>query len=198
MHPGTRILLALLSALALPGLSFFYLLGLSLPLSLLAFAQAGRASRLLWRSRWLLLALWLLPAFQIPGPAWLEAWSWGPSRPGLEAGLLHAWRLIAMLLLIDLLVLRLPAEALLSGMVAVLWPLRAVGLSTERLAVRLGLTLRALAGHERRGLFDLDAAEAAASALPDRLTMRLQPWRALDSALLAGGLSFLAWSWLSA
>lgn len=181
MHPGARILVAILSALALPGLSFFYLAVLSTFLALPALAAPARLWRLLRRSRWLLLAIVLFHAFQVPGPALLEAWSWGPSRPGLDAGLLQAWRLAAMLLLIDLLILRLPAEALLSGLLAVLRPLRLLGLPVERVAVRLGLTLHALATPGLPAL-SLSAAEATASALPDSLAIRRLPWRAVDSA----------------
>lgn len=200
MHPGARILVAILSALALPGLSFFYLAVSSAVLVLFALAAPARLWQALRRSRWLLLGIVLVYAFQVPGPALLDAWPWGPSRPGLDAGLLQAWRLAAMLLLIDLLILRLPAEALLAGLVAVLWPLRVFGLPVERVAVRLGLTLHALASPGSRGLptLSLAAVEATASALPDSLAIRHLPWRAADSAGVLVAFALVVGLWQTA
>ena len=90
MHPATRILIAILSALALPGLSFFYLAVLSLPLWLASLVSPWRLFGLLRRSRWLLLGIVLVYAFQLPGPAVLDTWAWGPSQPGVEAGAMQA------------------------------------------------------------------------------------------------------------
>lgn len=197
MHPATRILIALLSALALPGLSFFYLAVLSLPLWLASLISPQRLFGLLRRSRWLLLGIVLVYAFQLPGPALLDAWAWGPSQPGVVAGAVQAWRLATMLLLIDLLVLRLPAVTLLSGLFALLSPLNGLGLPAERLAVRLGLTLHALAQPARRGLpsFSLAAVAASASDLPANLTVQRYRWRARDSVSLLAVLIGVVWLW---
>lgn len=195
MHPSARILIAILSALALPGLSFFYLLVLSALLLLANLAEPRRSWRLLWRSRWLLLGILLLHAFQLPGPALFEAWVWGPSRPGIEAGTMQAWRLAAMVLLIDLLVLRLPAAALLSGLFTLLLPLKAFGLPVERVTVRLGLTLHALAklGQAKPPGISWAAVEASASELPIGLAVQHQAWRAGDSVLVFAVFGIALW-----
>lgn len=200
MHPGARILIAILSALALPGLSFFYLAGLSLALLLLSLRDLDRLVALFRRSRWLLLGMVLVYAWQLPGVPLFDGLSWSPSRPGLAAGLVQAWRLAAMLMLIDILILRLPADALLAGVASLLWPLRTMGFPAERTAVRLGLTLHALgnraAGNGRQRLWG--DADAVASAMPASLVVRLPVWRLSDGlGLLLASLA-LGWVWLAA
>lgn len=200
MHPGARILLAILSALALPGLSFFYLLILSFILLLFSWRQPGRVLRLIHRSRWLLLGLILVYAYQLPGAPLLAGWDWSPSQAGLQAGLVQAWRLVLLLLLIDGLVLRLPLEALLAGLVSLAYPLRAVGVPVEAAVVRLGLTLHALAhppapsGH--KGL--LPDVDLASGKLPDRFVMKLHAWRWPDGLSLLLATLTTGWIWLVA
>jgi energy-coupling factor transporter transmembrane protein EcfT len=198
MHPGARILLAILSALALPGLSFFYLAVLSSILLALALPQPGRLAVLFRRSRWLLAGMVLVYAWQLPGAPLIESLAWSPTQPGVEAGLIQAWRLAAMLLLIDLLILRLPAEALLAGVASLLWPLRAFGLPADRITLRLGLTLHALGNplpHRRRLLAD---AEATALALPDAVILNLPAWRLADGLILSLAGLTLGGLWLAA
>lgn len=200
MHPGARILIAILSALALPGLSFFYLAVLSLPLCLFGLASPRRSYGLMRRARWLLLGIVLVYAYQLPGPPLLAGWAWGPSETGIEAGAMQAWRLAAMLLLIDLLLLRLPIEALLSGLYVLLSPLQGLGLSAEGVAVRLGLTLKALALDDQRSMagFSLSAAETKAADLPATVSIRHYPWRLADSASVITGFLLTVWSWQTA
>ncbi len=198
MHPGARILLAILSALALPGLSFFYLAFISLALVALSFSDFARLLQLLRRSRWLLLGMVLVYAWQLPGAPLIEGIALSPSREGVLAGLIQAWRLAAMLLLIDLLILRLPVDALLAGIASLLWPLRTLGLPAERVALRLGLTLHALAdpAPDRRRL--LADADRAANRLPEVLTLRLPAWRLADGLILALAVLTLGGIWLAA
>lgn len=198
MHPGARILLAILSALALPGLSFFYLALISLLLVALSFSDFARLMQLLQRSRWLLLGMVLVYAWQLPGAPLIEGLAYSPSREGVTAGLIQAWRLAAMLLLIDLLILRLPADALLAGIASLLWPLRALGLPAERIALRLGLTLHALGNPAPRRRRLLADAEATALNLPDRLTLSLPAWRPADGLILSLAALVLGALWLAA
>lgn len=201
MHPSARILIAILSALALPGLSFFYLVVLCLPVGLLGLASPRRSLGLLRRARWLFLAILLVYAYQLPGPPLLDAWAWGPSEAGIEAGAMQAWRLVTMLLLIDLLLLRLPVEVLLSGLLALLLPLKGLGVPAEGMALRLGLTLNALAqGTQGDGLprFSIAAAEARAADLPTSVTIRRYPWQIVDSVSVTAVFLIVVWLWQTA
>lgn len=200
MHPSARILIAILSALVLPGLSFFYLAVLSLPLGLLGLASPRRMTGLLSRARWFFLGIVLVYAYQLPGPALVDGWAWGPSQTGLEAGVMQAWRLAAMLLLIDILLLRMPVETLLSGLFILLAPLKWLGLPIEGIAVRLGLTLNALAQGPQRGMssFSIEAAEARAADLPTAVTIRQHPWHLADSVSVITAFLLVAWSWQAA
>lgn len=200
MHPGTRILLSLLSALALPGLSFFYLAGLSLGLLPFIWRDRERLLSLLRRTRWLFLALLLGYAYSLPGDAVLAGWAGSPSVAGTQAGLLQVWRLALLIVLIDGLVLRLAPEALLAGIYGLTRPLRGLGLNPERLAVRLGLTLQAL---DRLGTARLDPLRVLddshrAASLPGSFELELSPWRRRDYVALAAALLVLGGLWLSA
>lgn len=199
-HPASRILIYLLAALAIPGLPFFWmaiLLILVLPPLML---RQGNPLRLIWRTRWLLLVLLFGYAYSLPGePLWSALAEYSPSREGFRHGLEQAARLVILLLWLDLLVLRLPAEALLAGLYQLFRPFSRIGLDPQRAALRLGLTLRAIEGLERgkgnlRSLLDADFQVD----LPSQVTLCLTPWRWTDIALPAMlGLGLLA-MWLLA
>jgi len=143
--------------------------------------------RLIWRTRWLLLVLLFGYAYSIPGESvWLELGAAAPSWEGLKHGLEQAARLLVLLLWLDLLVLRLSSEALLSGLYQLLRPLALLGADPGSIALRLGLTLRAIEGLER-GRGNLRALLAAdfTPVLPDRIQISLLPLRSLDWLLPA-------------
>lgn len=183
MHPASRILIYLLAALAIPGLPFF-LLPLLLILALAA-DTPRHPWRLVWRTRWLLLVLFLGYAYSLPGePAlpWLGAAS--PTREGLTRGGQQALRLLVLLLWLDVLVLRLPTAALMAGVYTLLRPFTRLGLDVERAALRLGLTLRAIEGLERgRGNLRRLFGEDLGADLPTFIHLDVQPMRLRDLAL---------------
>lgn len=110
-----------------------------------AFALRGPQNslvKLLRRSRFLFLALFVLFAFFSPGTALFADFpSISPTLEGLELALIHLARLASVIALVAVLLCRLPPSRLVSGMVTLLRPMRGVGLSPERLAVRLSLVL---------------------------------------------------------
>jgi len=167
LHPGSRILIYVLAALAIPGLPFV-LLG---PLLLAALSGIWlldrHPGRLLWRTRWLLLMLVLGYGYSVPGDAmWQALGDWAPTWSGLMAGVEHAARLVVLLLWLDVLVLALTPARMLSGLYALLHPLRWCRVDAGRVALRIALTLKAIEGMEHarhatgrvgnhlRGLFD--------------------------------------------
>lgn len=196
MHPASRILIYLLVALAIPGLLSFML-----PLLLiiaLATDSLRQPWRLIWRTRWLLLVLFLGYAYSLPGePAlvWLGAVS--PTQEGLARGGLQAVRLLVLLLWLDVLVLRLPTAALMAGVFTLLRPMAWLGLGVERVALRLGLTLRAIEGLERgRGNLRRLFGEELGADLPTTVRLEIQTMQPRDMVLpvLIGTLLL----WLSA
>lgn len=107
-----------------------------------AFAPA-RFLRLLRRVRVLLIAIAILFAWFTPGEAFFHDWPrLGPTREGLALAVLHAARLVAVVCAVAVLLERLSLQRLVSGLHALSRPLRLIGVSPERLALRLLLVLR--------------------------------------------------------
>jgi energy-coupling factor transporter transmembrane protein EcfT len=198
MHPSARILMYLISALAIPGLSFFGL-GCALGLALIGIRQRlGAVSRLLWRTRWLFLLLFLGYAYSQPGEALLMALgSVSPTLEGLWLGTTQGLHLLAILLLLDVLVLAMPRERQLAGLYGLLRPLAWLGVAAERTTLRLGLTLqgmeRPIAERERlRDLFlDTDASDSGDL----NFQLDLLPWTRRDGVFLLSGVLLLGGLW---
>jgi energy-coupling factor transporter transmembrane protein EcfT len=194
LHPASRILTYLLAALAISGLPFFML-----PLLLfgaLAADSPRHPWRVIWRTRWLLLVLFLGYAYSLPGEpvlAWLDGLS--PTIEGLARGGQQALRLLVLLLWLDVLVLRLPTAALMAGVYTLLRPFARLGLEVERAALRLGLTLRAIEGLERgRGNLRRLLGEEAGSDLPASVYLDIQSMRLRDLLLPTLIGTLLLWS----
>lgn len=133
-------------ALAVVGVQRLSGFALLLALCLLfgvALGSPGNAlAKLLKRSRFLFIALFVLFAFFSPGTALLrDLPSLSPTLEGLELAAIHLGRLMCVIALVAILLARMKPSRLVGGMVTLLGPLRIVGLSPERLAVRLSLVL---------------------------------------------------------
>ncbi|MDP2832587.1 MAG: CbiQ family ECF transporter T component [Pseudomonadota bacterium] len=154
--------------------------------------------QLLWRTRWLLLVLFLGYAYSLPGePAWSWLGAFSPTQEGLARGGQQALRLLVLLLWLDLLVLRLPTASLMAGVYTLLRPFTRLGLNVERAALRLGLTLRAIEGLERgRGNLRRLFGEELGADLPTTIHLEIQAMQLRDMALPA--LIGILLLWLSA
>lgn len=144
MHSGL-ILILWLAAVASIQLLAPAVLAVVVVASLLAAMLWARARtlRLLRRVRVLLLAIAVLFAWFTPGEALFLDWPrLGPTREGALLAILHAGRLIAVVCAVGLLLERLPLQRLVGGLHALSRPLRVIGVSPERLALRLLLVLR--------------------------------------------------------
>lgn len=201
MHPSLRIWLYCISALALPGLSFFGL-GILLSAALLFGGRSiGSALPAVWRARWLFLLLAAGYAYSLPGAPVLEALDrFSPSWPGVAFGALQMARLAILLVLLDLLVVRLGSARLLSGLHGILAPLGLLGLPVGRATVRIGLTLQAMEAQvsgPRRRLGELLSGAGAESAIAGETLFRLEVarWRATDYAALTIALAALVTVW---
>lgn len=199
MHPSVRILLYLISALALPGLSFF---PLAAAVAALALARPGRLAamlRLAWRARWLFLLLGLGYAWGLPGPAaWPALGDWSPSLPGSIAGGQQMLRLLLLLWLLDALVVGMGPQRLMAGLYGLFGGLAWLGFPAERSIVRLGLTLQAMETNSfrLRDLSELLAAEAASAAPAGHYSLTAEPWRARDGLAVLAATAALVALWL--
>lgn len=198
MHPGTRILFYLLSALAVPGLNFFQLLVLSLFVGVVCIARLRQVWALLRRARWLLLLMVFTYAWSLPGDALFPGLlQYSPTREGMVQGLGQAWRLALLLLLLDALVLRIPIADLLTGIHSIMRPFALFGIDRERVAVRLALTLEAMEQPRGwTGMRELLAGRLPAQAGPSTYVLVVRPYRMADWAVL--GLLSLGGVWLYA
>jgi len=98
--------------------------------------------QLVRRTRWIMLSLWVIYAYSTPGQALSEQLGmFSPSREGLLDGGLQLMRLLVALAGLAMLLDRLHRQQLMAGLYALFAPLQWLGLSRERLAVRLALTL---------------------------------------------------------
>lgn len=198
MHPTLRIVLYVLAALALPGLSFFQLLAFG-ALVLAAFHNhLVGARRLLWRARWLFLLLGIGYAYSLPGPVGIDVLGvYSPSRPGLWLGATQMLRLFLLLWLLDGLVVSMGEGKLMSGLYGLFSLFKRFGFPVEQSTVRLGLTLQAMEGNlgRRRSLREAMADLSASSDAATHFALHLQPWRTLDSLLLFGAVALLVVVW---
>lgn len=155
MHSGFLLLLWLIAVAVvqvvptglLPGLAVIFI-------AIAVFFARDRCVRLLRRIRVLLIAIVVLFAWFTPGEAQVADWPrLGPTREGLGLAMEHAARLIAVVCSVAVLLERLPADRLVSGLYALCRPLAVIGLSAERLALRLLLVLRYIesSGGDRAG-----------------------------------------------
>jgi len=193
LHPASRILIYLLAALAIPGLPFFLM-----PLLLLLALAVDRRRQpwhLVWRTRWLLLVLFLGYAYSLPGePALAGLGGLSPTIEGLAHGGQQAFRLLVLLLWLDVLVLRLSTEALMAGLFTLFLPFARIGLGAERIALRLGLTLRAIEGLERgRGNLRRLFSDELGADLPITLHLDVRPMRSHDLVLPTFLAALLLW-----
>jgi len=160
-HPASLIMLwlALLAAVATRNGSLLLLACLLLTLCAL-FKAATHLRRLLRRSRWLMLTLFIVFVWMTPGTP--LPFMPGASSEGLHLAIEHGARLLLALASLALVLQALTAVELVAGMHALLSPLRWLGISPDRMAVRLMLTLEEV--ERARDVAAQDRETAAVSA----------------------------------
>jgi hypothetical protein len=174
-HPAVSISSWLIVAIAieLASPSLLPLFGLLAAVLLLHGETAQRFMRLLWKARWLWLALAVLYAWTIPGTLlWPSEYS--PSLEGLQVAFVRISRLVLMLAALARLLSEFPPTQLAGGLYLLAKPFSGLGLDRRALAVRLALTLDYLERPvgKRRWLEELKAPyEAAAGPEEIRLSI---------------------------
>jgi len=142
-HPAAQILTWCLLVVSMQAMALGPLLTAAGLILLGAVAiSRHKFNQLLRRTRWIMLSLLLIYAYSTPGQPLSDSLGmFGPSLEGLVDGVLQLTRLLAALAGLAILLDRLHRQQLIAGLYALFAPLQWMGLSRERLAVRLALTL---------------------------------------------------------
>ena len=185
-------LLALIAVQTLSGL--LLLAGLAGSF-LLGPAVIRRGTKLVWRTRWLLLSLCVILAWGTAGdPLWGGAGrDMAPTREGLQLAWTHLGRLLLVLMVLAAFLERMSLPDLLTATHTALSPLRRIGLDPDRGVVRLMLALRYAEDLPRpkdwKTLLDFSDAPVC-----DTVDIHVRPLGAVDRAmggLMVGGLVLL-------
>jgi energy-coupling factor transport system permease protein len=143
MHPFVRIVCLISFAIALQLMRWQLLFAADVLLLIgLAWCGAHAFQLLIRRARWLLLSILLIYAYATPGEylPWIPD-AFAPSYEGLQAGLTQMGRLASILAALSILLATSSREDIMIGIYLLLQPFRMLGVSPERFATRLWLTL---------------------------------------------------------
>lgn len=197
LHPAHGLACWLLAAVAVQTLSGTLLAGALLLAAMAGGGVRGRWWRLIRRTRWLLVSLFVVLAWGVAGdPVVVDGGVLVPTVEGIAAGAVQAGRLLLVLAVVAALLETMPMAGVMAGAYVLLRPLARFGLEADRAVVRLALTLRyaadAPAGEWRRLLhrgwpggaqaFAAADPECAETGTPDESAVEfsLPPARARD------------------
>jgi biotin transport system permease protein len=140
---GAKLLVLLLASLLLLPTKDFWVLSMAVLIAVACFLSLRRAGRqrlvhLITSLGPMLLALGL---FQVLAMAVTHGWELGLSL-GLQAAGTTLARLLALILLADLVTLSTPTQDLVAALQPILRPLRIFGLSDQKLSLSIGIMLR--------------------------------------------------------
>lgn len=183
LHPSCALIVWLTAVLALQALGYAGALLMAGALMVMGRDVLRAWSGYVRRARWLLLTLWLILAYNVPGEAFQEL-AWAPTYEGIAEANLHALRLIVMLGCLAWLFRSLGRDGLVSGLWGLLRPFRRLGLDSGRLVVRLSLVLQHLQEPmERGGWRAMLTRQEMHARGPDILHIYLPHWAGRDSLL---------------
>ena len=141
LHPTARIALWLLLLLAIQCLDGWPLVAAFAGLPLLGANALRRGRKHVWRTRWLILSLFVVFAWGVAGEPLLAGVS-APTYEGLHEASLHLGRLLLVLMAVAAFLETMPVPELLGGTHQLLAPLRRLGFDPDRGVARLMLVLR--------------------------------------------------------
>jgi energy-coupling factor transport system permease protein len=200
-HPAVQIMTWALLALMAQRLQPFALLVFTVVVSAVALRLcAAQLLRLLRRTRWILFSLLLIYAYTTPGAAlWPQFGVASPTHEGLLDGMLQLGRLLSVLAGLAILLELLPQNQLISGLYTLAYPLRWFGMSRERIAVRMALTLEyaesAMGDTAKDWRTTIIAALHPSATGAMHVELRLQAFGWIDALLLAASLGLLIGAW---
>ncbi len=200
-HPAVQILIWMLLALLAQRLQPLALLVMCSILFVLALRLcAKQLLSLLRRTRWILFSLLLIYSYTTSGTTlWPQLGVISPSREGVLDGLLQLGRLIIVLSSLAILLELLSQIQLISGLYSLAYPLRWLGLSRERIAVRLALTLEYAESAMRDTASDwkstISKAMQPSSTDTTHIELRLQAFGLVDALLVVVSVAVLIGVW---
>jgi energy-coupling factor transporter transmembrane protein EcfT len=197
-HPAVLIVLWMFLVLALQSLhEVMVMLFIGIPLTLAASKlSAVHLYALLRRTRWIMFSLLLIYGYVTPGDMlFSQAGVFSPTQQGLADGLLQLCRLVFALAGLSIVLGILAQQQLIVGLYALIYPLRYLGLSRERIAVRLALTLHyaesAIADTAADWRGNIERMLALPEIAQHSMTLHTTPFSLRDGLLLAAGCGLL-------
>jgi energy-coupling factor transport system permease protein len=200
-HPSTPILTWIAVALALPTLKTTTLLMVAVTLLLVIIQlREKRIISLIRRTRWVLLTLLIVYAYATPGEsAWTVLGEISPTQEGLSEGLLQILRLLCALASLSILLALMPQSRFVAGLYTLAYPLRLLGVSRDRFAVRLALTLEfaetAMRETANNWKACIDNSLAPPDTVGEEIELLVQSYGLRDIALLIVCATILAVVW---
>lgn len=168
-------------------MGYWALAGLAVTISVLSPKALGAWLRLIFRARWLLLSLWLIFSYNVPGEALLDL-DWAPTHEGVAAANLHGLRLVLMLGALAGIQSRLGRDGLVSALWGLLQPLGRRGFDFSRFVVRLSLVLENIQGPLQKGEWKKMLTGEIRDDGPEAVHIFLPQWSSGDAlGILAGG-----------
>lgn len=184
LHPSTSLIAWLATVLAIQFLGYAGLVLISLCILFSASAISRSWLGYVRRARWLLLMLWVILAYNIPGESFHD-FVWAPTYEGVAEANLHTVRLILMLGCLAWLFKYLGRDGLLSALWGLLLPLRRAGFDIERLLVRLSLVLESIQTPMEKGAWkNMLAAQPDFSDGPNTMLLSQPAWRLPDTLVV--------------
>ncbi len=140
-HPTTRLIVWLFMLVVVQFLNGLVLAAAFLLLPLLGVRVLKRGARLIWRTRWLLISLFVIFSWGVAGePLWNS--DFAPTQEGVLEALVHLGRMLLVLMAVATFLELMPLPDLLVATHVFLKPWKYFGFDPDRGVVRLMLVLR--------------------------------------------------------
>ena len=191
LHPAVQIYMWCLLSLTAQIIGGEMLILLAIITILLSLRMnASRFIFLLRRTRWILIPVFLVYSYTTPGEMlWPQMGMFSPVIVGVEDGMLQLLRLVTVLAGLSILLGLLSQSQLISGFYTLSRPLMLLGLSRERIAVRLALTLRyaesAIQNTASNWSGSFEHMLAQQPVTPEFIEMQTAPFSLVDRLLFA-------------
>ena len=156
MHPVIRIASFLVIAISLAQINQQKLTTAALLMLLFFFIQpslhaVSQTAKLVFRLRWLFISIMIVYAWFTPGILLVPEWGGlSPYREGIVIGLMRIAALIIIIASVCILVLQQTREEIMGAIFWYCRPLKLFGVSQQRLAARLVLTMESVTSLESR------------------------------------------------